>query len=284
MYQNGYGKNIFPFRPAEYSSSARREDRSFSESDTVAVEEAAIYRFLTLIIVWLDIISSITVGRSPQLLRYHTQIVTADAQMKFEKLMGCENWVMLLIGRIAALQEIKIQAMQQEEFDCSELRQDVADIGRQIQDGLSSLTFGSPYISEKDSTSKLATTIDSPRLVTHIFAYTASIYLHLVTEGFENLEVLSTTISEAISLLQTQTSAQTLPAFVTPLYIIGSVARQEEIPFFRDIFSSPPVLDLSLRHRERILPVLEEIWSKRQTGSFFAWDDSLELTQEILLI
>ena len=177
---------------------------------------------------------------------------------------------MLQIGRIAALQEIKIQALQQDEFDCSELRQDVADIGRQIQDGLSSLTFGSPYISEKDSTSKLATTIDSPRLVTHIFTYTASIHLHLVTEGFENLEVLSTTISEAISLLtNSNVGTISLPALVTPLYMIGSVARQEEMPFFRDIFSSPPVLDLSLRHRERILPIREEIWNKRQTASFF---------------
>ena len=177
---------------------------------------------------------------------------------------------MLQIGRIAALQEIKIQALQQDEFDCSELRQDVADIGRQIQDGLSSLTFGSPYISEKDSTSKLATTIDSPRLVTHIFTYTASIHLHLVTEGFENLEVLSTTISEAISLLQTQSSAQSLYRLWSLRYtLLGQLQDKKKCQFFRDIFSSPAVLDLSLRHRERILPIREEIWNKRQTASFF---------------
>ena len=49
---------MFPFRPAEYSSSARREDRPFPESDTVAVEEVTIDRFLSSTIVWLDIISA----------------------------------------------------------------------------------------------------------------------------------------------------------------------------------------------------------------------------------
>ena len=283
MYQSSYGKNIFPLDPSEDSNSVSRKDPSFPECD-VALEEAMTYRFLSGTIVWLDSIASITLGRSPHILPYHTHIMRDDAQTKLEEIMGCENWVMLQISRIASLQEIKIQAMRQDHFDCSELRQTVDDIGRRIKDGLALLTSELPDIPERNSPSNLTSTLDPSRLVTHMFAYMASIYLHLVIEGFQNLEILSTTISEAMRMLQTQIPSQILSALVAPLYFIGLVARQGEKQFFQETFSSPPVLDLSLTHRRRILPVLEEIWSKRQSASFFAWEDSLELTQDILLM
>ena len=284
MYQSCYGKNNFPLGLTKDSSSASREDPPFPGCDDVALEEARTYRFLSDTIVWLDIIASITLGRSPHLLPYHAHIIGSDAQTKLEEIMGCKNWVMLQISRIAALQEIKTQAMRQDHFDCSELRQSVADIGKHIKDGLALLTSQLPDISRGNSPSNLTSTLDPSRLVTHVFAYMASIYLHLVIEGFQNLEILSTTISEAMRMLQSLIPSQTLSALVAPLYIIGSVARQGEKQFFQHTFSSPPVLDLSLTHRGRILPVLEEIWSKRQSASFFAWEDSLELTQDILLI
>lgn len=284
MYLNAYGKNLSPFDQAEDSSPGSRDDRPFLECDNVVAHETVIYIFMSGTIIWLDIIAAITLGRSPRLLPHHTRILISDAQTKLEKIMGCDNWVMLLIGRIAALQEIKTQAMQQEHFDCSELRQNVADIGSQIQDGIALLTSELPDISGIDSMSELPSTIDSSRLITHMFAYMASIYLHLVIEGFDNLETLSTTISEAMRMLQTRIPTHILPALVAPLYVIGSVARKGERAFFRDIFSSPTVLNLSLAHREMILPALESIWSKRQTVSFFAWEDSLELTQDMLLI
>lgn len=125
---------------------------------------------------------------------------------------------------------------------------------------------------------------DPPTLVIHIFAYMASLYLHLVTHGFQKLEALDATISGAKRMLQTQISIHLLPALVSPLYIIGSVARQGDEQFFRNIFSSPPLLDPLLKHRGRILPILEEIWSRRQTTPGFAWKDSLELTYDILLL
>jgi hypothetical protein len=92
-------------------------------------------------------------------------------------------------------------------------------------------------------------------------------------------------ISEATKLLQDNTSKQLLPAMVTPLFIIGCVARQgDEQKFFREIFSSPQMLDPLMIHRERILSILEVIWTARQTTSDFAWEDCVELTKDILLI
>ena len=284
MYQQGYKENLVHFGLAEKSRTIFFEDLPVSEYDPEVAEEVVNFRFLTGTIIWLDITSAITAGTAPQLLPYQLCGITSNSQTKLEDIMGCENWAMLQIGRIAALHEQKTQALQQGHFDCTEFEQSVGDIGREI---LCSLTNGSLEgfsIAERNSGATCNPIVDPPKLVTHIFAYMASIYLHLITYGFEKLEELDTTISGAMRMLQTQIPIQHLPALVLPLYVIGSVARQGEEQFFRNIFSSPPLLDPLLKHRERILPILEEIWSKRQTTPSLAWKDSLELTCDILLL
>jgi len=284
MYQNGHKKNLAPFGLAENSRTILYEDRPLLESEHEAVEEIVNFRFLSGTIIWLDITSSITAGRAPHLLPYHTCIIAPNSQTKLEGIMGCRNWVMLQIGRVASLHEGKIQAMRQQQFDCTELKQTAADVSRQIQCGLAQLALEAFNISERDSAAMSEPMLDPPTLVTYIFAHMASLYLHLVIEGFHKLEVLDTTISEAMRMLRTRTPTQILPALVSPLYVIGSVARQVDEQFFRDIFSSPPLLDPLLKHRGRILPMLEEIWSKRRTAHLFAWEDSLEFAHDMLLL
>jgi hypothetical protein len=130
----------------------------------------------------------------------------------------------------------------------------------------------------------LLTTTDPIKLITRMFAYAASGYLHLVTHGFQNLDLVGKTISGAMKILQETISPDMMPAVVFPLFVFGCVARQEDKEFFEKTFSSPPVQNLALQHRARILPILEEIWSRRQLNSSLTWGDILELTQDTLLI
>jgi hypothetical protein len=269
MYQRGYKENLAHFGLAEKSRTILFEDLPVSEYEPVVAEEVVNFRFLAGTMIWLDITSSITAGTAPHLLPHHFSIFASNSQTRLEDIMGCKNWAMFQIGRIAALHEHKTQALQQGRFDCTEFEQTVGDITREIQCGLTQEALGGS---------------DPSTLVTHIFAYMASLYLHLVIHGSQKLEVLDTTISGAMKMLQTQISIHLLPALVSPLYVIGSAARPGDEQFFRNIFSSPPLLDPVLKHRGRILPILEEIWSRRQTTPGFAWKDSLELTSDILLL
>ena len=284
MYQKGREKKLFPFGLTDISRTISYEDRPLLENENEVVEEVVSFRFLSGTIMWLDITSSITAGRAPHLLPFCTPVIASDSQTKLEGIMGCENWVMLQIGRIATLHDSKIQAMRQQHFDCTEIKQNVADIRKQIHRGLAQQALEAFDFSERESAAVSEQILDPSTLITHIFTYMASIYLHLVTEGFQKLEVLDTTLSGAMRMLRARIPKHFLPALVSPLYIIGSVARQGDEQFFRDIFSSPPLLDVSFKHRKRILPVLEKIWSKRQTAPLFAWEDSLELIQDILLL
>ena len=286
IFQKGHEKDLAPFGLVELSRMIVCENRPLLEHENLVVEQVASFRFLSGTIVWLDVTSSITAGRAPLLLPYHTRIIACDSQIRLQGIMGCQNWVMLQIGRIAALHEQKITALrqQQQHFDCTGFKHTVGDLSRQIQCGLAQLALEAFKIYERDSNVRFEPVSDPPTLVTHVHAYMASVYLHLVTKGFQELDVLDTAMSEVMEMLRTAIPTEILPALVLPLYVIGSVARQEDKEFFRDVFSSPPLLDPSLKHRGRILPIIEEIWNKRQTAPLLAWEDSVELTQDILLV
>lgn len=270
MYQR---YNILGSSPDLTSESmAALNDLPLLEREALVCNEAAQSRFVSGTLIWLDIISCITAATTPHLLLRHSTVMAPDSQTRLEDIMGCKNWVMLQIGRIAALHADKLQALRQGHFNCEGFKQTIIDINIEIQSGLDA--------SGPDSLALC----NPPALITPVFASMALIYLHLITHGFQQLGVLDAVISRAMIILQTEVPTHILSAVVAPLYVIGSVARQGDEQFFRDAFSSPPLLNPSLKQRARILPALEEIWNKRRAEPTFLWEDSLEIVHDILLI
>jgi C6 transcription factor Pro1 len=284
MYRKCSDIKLEQFGLAEKSRKILCEDLPLSEYEPAVAEEVMTFRFLGGTIIWLDIICSITAGTAPHLLAYHFSVITADSQTKLEDIMGCKTWTVLQIGRIASLHYHQTQAKKQGHFDCTEFDQNVEDIGREIQYDIIHGAWDSLEVSETDPALAFRKSSAPPRLVTLIFSYMASVYLHLVIHGYQKLDLLDSIVSKAMRVLQNQIPSNHLPALVPALYVIGSVAKQRDEQFFRTIFSSLPLMDSSLKHRGKILLILEEIWSRRLTRPDFAWKDSLDLTQDILLI
>jgi hypothetical protein len=283
MYEQGHKRDLPHFGAGDKSRSLIYEDIALSEHEAAPREQIVAFRFMEATTLWLDVISSITAGISPRLISYHS-VISCNSQTKLEDVMRCRNLVILQIGRIAALHEHKMQALRQRHFDLSELHQIGDDISREIQYGFDRGALEVIDLSEGNLEQRYNVISDERTLVTHIFAFMASIYLHLVIQGLGNLEVLERSISGAMEMVRNHTPPHILPAAVCPLFIIGSVAREEDKQFFRDIFSSAPLRNPVLQHRTRLLPFLEEIWMGRESRPDFAWADVLELTQDILLI
>ncbi|KFY94384.1 hypothetical protein V500_03283 [Pseudogymnoascus sp. VKM F-4518 (FW-2643)] len=272
MYKRSIKFNLAPVDLTSKSRAVLNEDLPLLECEALVSNETAQFRFISGTLIWLDIISCITAATTPHLLVCHSTVMASDSQTRLEDIMGCKNWVMLQIGRIAALHANKLQALRQGHFNCEEFKRAIIDINIEIQSGLDA------------SGSDSFALCNPPTLITPVFASMASVYLHLITHGFQQLGMLDAVISRVMIMLQTEIPAHLLPALVAPLYVIGSVAREGDEQFFRDVFSSPPLLDTSLKQRTRVLPVLEEIWNKRRAEYGFLWEDSLELIQDILLI
>jgi len=283
MYEKANESQLASFDLAATSRTAILENIPLPEYQPGVAEEVASFKFLNGILISLDITYSITAGTAPRLLHYHSTVLASNSQTQLEDIIACKNWVMLQIGRIAALYDQKTQALRQGLFDCTGFGRAVEDISREIQRGSDQGSLERVEISKAEfgtSPSMLDTA-----LVTQIFAYMASIYLHLVSRGFQSLEVLDTAISEVITMLKTEVPSRLLPALIFPLFIIGSVSNQEDQSLFRHIFSSPTVLNPLMKHRERILAILEDIWSRRENYPSFAWEDALDQhTSNILLV
>ncbi|OBT86180.1 hypothetical protein VE02_06230 [Pseudogymnoascus sp. 03VT05] len=271
MYQR-YNINDSASLDLSSESRAALNDLPLLEREALVSNEAAHSKFISGTLIWLDIISCITATTTPHLLLYHSTIMATDSQTQLEDIMGCKNWVMLQIGRIAALHADKLQALRQGHYNCVGFKQTIIDINIEIRSGLDVSGPGSVAL------------CNPPALITPLFASMALVYLHLITHGFQQLEALDAIISRAMIMLQTEVPTHLLPAVVAPLYVIGTVARQGDEQFFRDVFSSPPLLNTSLKQRARILPALEDVWNKRRADSSFLWESSLEPLHDILLI
>lgn len=284
IFELGFQKGFAPFNLTEKSLQLIFESRPFDKHEPNVIEEVMIVRFEFSTIFWFDILDSITAGTAPRLLAHHVSFIGVNSLNKMEDYMGCKNWVMLQIGRIAALHEQETEAqVQQRHFDCGGIMEMVVDIGNEIETGLAQAAFAQFNTSGRGAS--LPSLLSEPIVfVTRMFAYMATIYLHMVIHGFEKLHLLSSTISEAMKMLHTHVAGHLLPAVVAPLYFIACVASREDEPYFRIIFETPPLRDPLLSHRRRVVPILEEIWKGRQTNPSLSWRDCLRLADNILLL
>jgi len=284
MFIRDSEEDLSRFGLAEKSRAILFENLSLTEYDAAITEEITNFRFTFGTLMWLDIMSSVTTGAAPNLQHELSYVMASKSGSRLEDIMGCKHTVMLQIGRLAAMYAQKTLALQQGAFDCSSLENIVSDISLEIQNGFANEVLQELKIAEPCSASALNAVLNSRRLVTRMFLYAASIYLRLLVQGFHNLDEFNTTVQETMTMLRIQVPTHLLPSIVCPLFFIGCVAREEDKQFFRAAFTSSPLLNPLLKHRGRILPILEEIWSKRTKILGFGWQDCVKLTKDILLI
>ncbi|KAJ6160745.1 fungal-specific transcription factor domain-containing protein [Penicillium chermesinum] len=220
-------------------------------------------------------------GTAPKLLAHHS-LIENSINIDLWRIVGCKNWVMVKLGLIASLQERKIQSQQRGTSDHAAFFSELCTIRRDIeghmaQDQMEGLTFSAETYTSLDPM--------LPRsVVTRAYGYMALVYLHLVGHGFEDLDVVDSTFNEAIRLLQTNMTAQILPALVCPLFVIACVSCESHQQYFRDAFSRLTQVDPSFGHRGMISPVLEEVWKQRCSTPGFSWTNIVNLTHDLLLI
>lgn len=246
-------------------------------------EQKAIFRFMSGVVIWLDVLSSVTMGTTPDTLEYHPHALSSSSHIKLENIMGCHNWVVMQIARIAALHSQKF--LQDNCPNAVDLTPQIEDIRAELQRGLTELCLASMAIDQQDP-ARIFPVSKPPSFITRIFAISAGIYLHLVVHGYESgSEILKLMATEAMMILRNQVPAEMMHTIIFPLYIVGSLATGDDQAFFRYVFSAMPVLDPSLEHRSKILPLLEKVWHRRQSSStLLTWQETLSFSDQSLLL
>ncbi|KAF7871635.1 hypothetical protein EAF04_003742 [Stromatinia cepivora] len=227
-------------------------------------------------------------GKPPQLLDLHPVALGARPQIKLEKVMGCKNWVMREIGRIAILHESQRHGLQNGTFDAYSFKTQADDIRQTIRRGLNEQFLSELRITNPKSNSHANSPISPHEIITQIFTRAAHLYLELVVGGFKGVEEnpdFHNIIAEPTMMLPTLPRGDLFRAIVCPLYIFGCVAKAEDRNIFRNIFSSLPLNDPFVHHRSTILPLLEKIWSLRDTHSNnVSWESVFQLSEDKIVL
>ncbi|KAK7229973.1 hypothetical protein V2G26_002143 [Clonostachys chloroleuca] len=277
LFKHVYTRDLINIGLSDQSRSILMGREELQNHSPGVREEVLGFRTIAGSIVWLDIIFSVTSGEAPS--SWPDPLFSNDSacQVRLQDIMGCQNWVMIQIGRIA---EFHKQMTQASEHKCDEYMQIVEAIHNDIQTGLANT--GSPELISP------LIDIDSPGpdlvvLITYLYAQTALIYLHLILHGFKDFQHVRAPIAIVTSYARRGITPKLRPALVLPFFICGSVVDEGDRDLFRSVLSSPPLTNPSLQHRPRVLRALEEIWSQRQSMPAYTWHDCLISSSDILL-
>ena len=250
-----------------------------SDHEYPSSEEEVAFKFFTGVLLWVDIISCISLGTSPGLLHLHDPFLHSDGMnIQLQDIMGCENWAMVQIGRVAELQAWKTQAKLDGKLSLMDLVQRADPIKKGLESGL---TTNLEATVQSDIEFEALTEAHSGKSTIHItrvFAFAAMTYLHVTVSGAQpDLREIKTSVSEAIKAIKliVGMNADWLRSLIWPIFVTGCMAAKEDEVFFRNLLSVPALIDPLLKHHSQIMRLFEEFWSMRERPyKHCTWENS----------
>ncbi|OKL58378.1 hypothetical protein UA08_06068 [Talaromyces atroroseus] len=238
--------------------------------------DQAAFRFYSALLIVDDIIASTCMGEQPKLLEYHAQLLTNGGSsdekppLNLEDFVGCENWVMLQIGEVAALDAWKKSRKQAGKLDVMELVAHASTIKQTLLGNLARLdaTENTP------STNGLGLfTLYNDQLppmpggcaayVTRVWAHAALLYLSVVVSGWQpGSAAIRENVVRTLALLEQMPKPELLRTMVWPFCMVGCLAEPGEECRLR------AMADALVPHRlfgaaRKALEIMENVWKCR---------------------
>lgn len=254
--------------------------------------DQAAFRFFTSILIFIDIIATTSLQRAPKLASYHSQILgdvpsdEIDCPLDLFPFIGCQNWAILAIGDIAALDAWKKNTQLTGILNATQLAAQADRIFQSLKEKIEALdTIETPsdnadsersrhlqpfYSSDNHDTSK-----PSSLTPTRIWAHAAQIYLRTVSPASDTSGVpIQHHVTQICRLVKQIEAVAQIRTLAWPICVAGCLAlgleQQQE---FRNIVNSSGEnmhLRSALREAGRIM---EEVWVCRvSSGVDEHWD------------
>ncbi|KAL3422756.1 hypothetical protein PVAG01_06912 [Phlyctema vagabunda] len=255
-----------PEVPHEPRRSLVRYASQDSTSRAMSSEHAAL-EFLTGAVIWFDILACVSTGARPYLSDYHTDFLTAtpwnrdireNGVIELDTIMGCRNWVMVLIGRIAQLgqqQSLRAFSDQQVREQQTMIRDELSLKDAQIQSDIDSMRSrhdGPPPAYSPEEYKRYTTDV-----VTHIFACAADVYLGNIVGSIG----IDCQMEPIISALKMIPDPRMMRGLVWPLCVAGCMAKTpSEQAYFRSVTSVAVNDSRTFGNSKQALEILEKAW------------------------
>jgi hypothetical protein len=252
--------------------------------------------FFKGVISWYDILSCASTGLKPfvDLGKANEEGICVCYRIQFEKLMGCEDWVMRHIQDIATLGERKRRSEISGSLSMWELVSQAAGIQKQLEAGLSKISRHPNGKSARDDAAITESQDSSDSLirnVTRIFASAALVYLQVIVSGpHPELPEIRQGVSETKAALDALHDRDLARNMLWPVCIAGCMDTVEHEGYWKDLLWDPSCNQKwSFGYPSKVLEILEECWRLRkdQWGKAMGvdWKSAMDsLDMRVLLV
>lgn len=229
--------------------------------------QAALH-FSSALLLLDDTIASIILRETPKLYEYHESFLESvcddiDDTIQLENFFGCPNWVLIEMGKIAALNASRHESQDDSLPETSQFSQTVAEIHRRLDAKLAAHTshglganIPQNLITDVQPTSR--------RDVAQIWAYTAVLQLMTVVHGIlPNEPEIQANVRQVIALLNRVSSPRLLRGLAWPFFIVGCLASGDLKLQFRNMTAA-------LMHQRtyntlvEVARSMECVWNERE--------------------
>ncbi|KAI0457196.1 fungal-specific transcription factor domain-containing protein [Xylaria acuta] len=240
--------------------------------------EQAAFLFSSTLLVFDDIVASTVLPEQPRLYEYHKGLLSntgcTQPRIDLEATLGCQNWVLLQIGEISALDAWKQQCKRVGNLNVMELVRQATIIKCSLETQLTQIetepvTIAREYESVLDiltayGSSRLGAAKSQTSLVTRVWAHAALLYLFVVVSGWQpaNSEVRHH-VSRIIELLSSHISQPPLLRTMTwPFSVAGCLAESTQEANFRAMIErlKPPSVFGTVY---KAFGIMENVWHRR---------------------
>lgn len=224
--------------------------------------------FFASVITWYDILSCATTRLKPSF--EGVCVNPGQGFLSLDKVMGCENWAMLLIRDITILEEWKSTIQATGNISLRELARRAGAIEARLEDGLRrrSETVDASQTFDVQQSHPMPTSYNNLiEQITRAFACSALVYLHVVISGAHpELSEMQDSVMRTISALREISDRKIVSTLSWPLCIAGCMAVEDEQDTFRSFTAPDPVGFIPFGNSLKVLTLLEKCWDMRKQG------------------
>jgi C6 transcription factor Pro1 len=234
--------------------------------DTSAME------FFSAAILYLDILACASTGMPPQYPHICADALSdGNSVIQLDQIIGCENWVMLIIRDIGVLDGWKKTRIAQNFPYIEELGIRANAIEHRLYDGIQrSISVLSQFGPSTASQELLSGGVDfkniNIHIVTHLYALSTRVYIHVIIHGPDCGSLpLQERVAQSIAAFHNLPDPKLLRSLVWPFCITGCMATSDEQQqFLTDICHSVTTNGGGVGTLKSALDVMEKCWEMRK--------------------
>lgn len=228
--------------------------------------------------IWVDILSCASGLRTFEIDSLDYTSLLNDNILELHKVMGCHNWVMITIMKIANLDSRKKSLNPNDTLALQDFLDEAIRLQCSLETGIANLLRTRPTVTHLQ--------LDS-NLVTEIFAHAALTYLHVIISGAcHEIPEIRISVARALSAMIVLPS-RLLLRISWPFCIVACMAAPEQEKLFREVYQKAVTAGEPLGTIWKGLRVAEECWRLRGLGGGkeLAWKEAMgSLGVKVLLV